>query len=198
MSTNRWRIIKSWNTGWRWTSDKAHGRRNTLCQRWSKLKFHYSCNSGEREITVFKTLDSSTQISVVVRGQAGQGFPIMKILKQPRITASSLILKTFKGTLIPETGTRGSLTPPTPFPSLPKSFRNRNQGQYWKNLKSDNYSTTRIFTMYLNRDLKKLNPGWRKKQSACVVCQFWSPVSSSPGCTQSLLSAAHYTPGKAA
>jgi hypothetical protein len=71
-----------------------------LCQRWSKLKFHYSCSSGEREITVFKTLDSPTQISVVLCGPAGEGFPIMKILKQPRITA--LILKTFIGTLIPK------------------------------------------------------------------------------------------------
>jgi hypothetical protein len=81
-------------------------------QNWN---FHYSCSSGEREIKVFKTLDSTTQISVVVRGPAGQGFPIMKILKQPRITASSLILKTFKvrnwnqGSFQSplETGTRG-------------------------------------------------------------------------------------------
>jgi hypothetical protein len=125
------------------------------------LKFHCSSSSGEREITVFKTLDSPTQISVVLRGPAGQGFPIMKILKQPRITAS-LILKIFKGTLILKLEPEVLWLAP-PLPSLPKSFRNQTQRLYWKKFKSDNYSTTRIFTIYLNRDLKKTDSGVREE-----------------------------------
>ncbi len=150
-------------SGWRWTSAKAHGRRNTPCQRWSKLKFHCSCSSGEREITVFKTLDSPTQISV-----------IMKILEQPRITAS-LILKTFKGTLILKLEPEVLWLAP-PLPSLPKSFRNQNQRLYWKKFKSDNYSTTRIFTIYLNRDRKTTESRSRVRASCANFGRQSPPV----------------------
>jgi hypothetical protein len=109
-----------------------------LCQRWSKLKFHYSCSSGEREITVFKTLESPTQISVVLCGPAGQGFTIMKFLKQPRITAS-LILKTCKGTLFRNWNQRffDSLHPlrslPLPFPPFQSLSETRIRGYIEKN-----------------------------------------------------------------
>jgi hypothetical protein len=78
------------------------------------LKFHYS-GSGEREITVFKTLDSPTQISVVLWGASRPGFSDYEnseATQHHSFFNSEDIQRHFDF----ETGTRGSLTP---LPSLP-------------------------------------------------------------------------------